>query len=602
MATAADVPGKYDLVINSQGYILSNVVDNSLPFRIQRASYTFSPTFVERSNIQGDYGDNQQDFWMTFSQKDWSEGEQQKYYRLDVDQSRKFWRGSNIDVRMPGQVVLRKAVNSVSFATAVQACAPWRPSGAESIIAASTTKLYEIDVQGSITDRGAHGLGATPSRYGITTDSVDTYVSTTAAGTVGVRKWDGASYSTFSASGADVLVYVNNTLYGLRQDSNGDLVRWDSGGTLTSIFSWKQIDGGNLFGSLMHAYGGKLMIVVYSGDCFGAWVFDGTAPSKVVDFPSNFSFQSMEVTLGIVFYGGVHLSRDGSGVAIQKPAIYYYANGTLGLLWEADVALTSTSAASPGLAPVDGGLLFSDDTSGRLMFYDLRQGGFHAIGTYAVANGQPVIAASATTTLMTRNATTAYQYPSTTSVVSSGTVATSLTDYDTSLDKYFKAVKIDADIPAGASIDIAYRLNDVDGAYTSIQTGASPGTEYTIGQNGRSISIQVTLNKGSSTNGPTLKRIYVRASPHLQTFRRGDYILDLSGRDGKNHVALRDGTQHSKDGLSQAQDLNTAAVATTPFSITDRFGTFTGIIEPDGFELDEVRPEEFVGRVRVREV
>ena len=43
--------------------------------------YAYSPTFVERANVQGDYGDNQQDFFMTFSQKDWSLGEQQRYFR-----------------------------------------------------------------------------------------------------------------------------------------------------------------------------------------------------------------------------------------------------------------------------------------------------------------------------------------------------------------------------------------------------------------------------------------------------------------------------------------------------------------------------------------
>ena len=102
--------------------------------------------------------------------------------------------------------------------------------------------------------------------------------------------------------------------------------------------------------------------------------------------------------------------------------------------------------------------------------------------------------------------------------------------------------------------------------------------------------------------GPTLRRVYVRASPLLQTFKRREYVLDLSGRDGEQSLQLRDGTHHPKDGQAMAVDLNTAAVATSPFSITDRFGTFTGIMEPDGFQLVEVRPEEYVATVRVREV
>jgi len=54
-------------------------------------------------------------------------------------------------------------------------------------------------------------------------------------------------------------------------------------------------------------------------------------------------------------------------------------------------------------------------------------------------------------------------------------------------------------------------VGDVDGSYTTLQTGAVSGTEYTL--TGRNISVKITLNKGTSTNGPVLKRHYIRAAP-----------------------------------------------------------------------------------------
>jgi hypothetical protein len=255
------------------------------------------------------------------------------------------------------------------------------------------------------------------------------------------------------------------------------------------------------------------------------------------------------------------------------------------------------------LSSLDGKLIFNDDTRGQLMMYSMADGGVHSIGSYTAAGDTVNLSGSHRCLLMTRNQSTAYLYPSV-SIASSATLITSLIDYDSSLDKTFNAVRIDADVPSGASITAEYRLNDLDGSYTAINSGSAltAGTEYDLGVNGRAISLKFTLTKGASTNGPVLKRTYVRAAPLLQTFKRREYVLDLSGRNGGSSVALRNGELHPKDGLTMAQALVTAATATSPVTITDHFGTFTGIIEPDGFQLLSVRPEEFVGIVRVREV
>src|SRR5438105_5047089 len=109
MATAADVPGKFDCVINGQGYVFLDSLEPSLPFRTHRAIYEFSPTFIPRQNVSGAYGDNTQMFWQTAYQHDWSLGEQQRFFRAtDADRVRRYWAGTNIDIHTPGQVTLRQ--------------------------------------------------------------------------------------------------------------------------------------------------------------------------------------------------------------------------------------------------------------------------------------------------------------------------------------------------------------------------------------------------------------------------------------------------------------------------------------------------------------
>jgi hypothetical protein len=99
-----------------------------------------------------------------------------------------------------------------------------------------------------------------------------------------------------------------------------------------------------------------------------------------------------------------------------------------------------------------------------------------------------------------------------------------------------------------------------------------------------------------------LKKISVRAVPQQASFRKETFVIQCTGRDGHQPLRLRDGTFEGKDGLTLATALRTAATSSTPISITDEFGTFTGVIEADGFTLRRVRPNEFLAVVPVREV
>ena len=595
MASASDVPHKYDVVINGEGYRLLDALQSSLVYRTHKAVYSYSPTFIERSNIQGDYGDNQQDFWLTATQRDWGLGEDERYYRSDDISSRRYYNGSNVDVSTAGQVSLAPAAASVTL--------PNDPLGHQSgqagdpiadvvyVAAYGSANVYKVANDGTVTTL-ASGLASFPAKLAVDRN----FLYATDGSTV--RKYNGSAWSAVSSSGADALAVLNNTLYGLNS-SNGTLLRYDTAGAATTLYTWKDATGAaEALGSapynipLIIPYGGRLFIFTWRG----LFQYDGSGVSSLAQMPNEF------VPYGIARYGDV-IFLSGAvvvGTAKVRPCVYSYVSGSLSLLWQSEVDITDTVLAQA--APVvayRNGCLFFDHYNQEMKYYNAETGGVSSLLQLNMF-GVNLVAAQSFILASGSAYTTAYRFPTTTTSTS-GFITTSLFDFDSTLTKYIKGVTVDADLPTGSSVDISYRLNDLSGSYTSLATGIASGTEYSIAQNARSISIRVTLNKGSSTAGPTLKRIYIRAAPILQAFRKVEYILDLTGVDGKQMLKLRDGSTHAKDGLQMAIDLNTAAQSTSPISITDRFGTFTGILEPDQLELREIRPEEFVAQVVARQ-
>lgn len=612
--TADLVPGVYDVIINGKGYVFADIVDQNVAFRVRKAAYSYSRTFVERQNTHGDYGDNQQDFFSTASQKDFSLGEGLRYARPnDAELARRYYKGTNVDVTsIPGQATLRYQTTSIAVGASVRATAPRGIGSSANIMAAGTSNLYEISPAGTVTNRGAHGLGAAPSRTGIATDGSMVYFTTSAGGSVGVRKWDGASFTTFSASFADSLEYLNNTLFGFKSNT-AELVRWDTSGVLSSpaLFPWRNADGGTRKGNFarLRAYGGDLLCL-WSDGPGGAelWIYDGSATRMLQTFPNNFYAADMCVQLGTVYISGSYVrSHQGSASnLITKPAVLFYANGQLGKAWEADTEMTTSvsnvaTANNPAICPFATGVIFNDDTRGALMYYAVDLGGASTIGTYTVAGDTPLLCSSQEFLLHTRDQATAYFYPDTTSIASSGTVTTALIDFDSSLIKYFRGVKVDAFLPNGCTVGLAYSLDRLDQTYTNLSSTVTPGTEYTINDSGHSVSIQATLNSSGSAT-PILKRISVRGVPVATRFRLRTYIFNLSGRDGESPTILRNGTYEPRTAMEMANDISEAVTATTPITITDRFGTFTGVIEPDDFEFAETHPGEFIAHVPVREV
>lgn len=622
-ATAADIPSRFDVLINGEGYVFDDAIDpTSLYSSRQRAQFGFTPLFVTRQNVQGDYGDNQQDFWLTATQRDWSLGEQQRYFRQgDEDAKRRYWHGTSVDRSKFGQVAMADAVKAITFPAAVRAVANYgSPSSggavAGSLLAAGTTNLYQLDYDGTITDLGAHGVTATPASYGIATDGIYLYLTST-GGVVRKRNLSAGTWSTFSATGATALAFLNNTLYGYRFSGGlGDLIRYDSAGAVTSIFTWKTADGvANPFHTHLRAFGGKLLILRSDFAPSGSelWIYDGIAPAMVAEFPPDFFAYQLEIFGGAAYIGGSR-QHGGSTGGTSRPTIWYYANGSLGKLWEADKDLgtgggTANITNQVAMTPFGGGLVFNDDTRGVLCFYDPSTGGISTLASYTVAGDTPRLASSVNLLVHTRNQTTGYLFPDTVRATSA-TVISSLFDFDSSLDKRFHAIRVDFDSATdgnGGTVDIAYRLNDVDGSYTSLATGVTSGVEIPLTNiSGRAISVKVTLNKGTSTDGPVLKRIAVRASPVQPQFVIASYILNCSGtaREPETLITLRDDSRHGKTGLEMVADLKAAVASSNPISITDPInGTFTGIIDADNFQIQAVsHMDEFRVTLTIREV
>lgn len=617
--TADMVPGKYDVIIDGYGYCYLDSLESSIPFRTHRAIYGQTQPFVERQNVSNSYGDNAQDFFLTIRQRDWSQGEQQRFFRAGVDG--RDWTGLNVDVSTPGRVRLASKINTVTFAASVRACA--RDTVTQKLIAASSTKLYSLDSAGAIVDNGAHGLGANPSKFGLANDGVNDYVTTLNASTVGVRKWTGAAYTTFSATASDSLIFLNNTLYGYR-GASGDLGSYDGTGTFTSLFTWKDatntayiVGGGSSASAVLEAFGGKILILFPHGQ-FGSslWIYDGTGASLLQIFPPNYLASDIEVLYGVAYIGGSFFKAASTSTQYNRPALHFYDGSQIGLLWQANDYNTAASSdifggPHPALVAANGRLFFTDDTMSTLLNYDPASGAISTVGSYSAGGTDARLAATGFSILHTRNGTGGY-YTGNSTFPTSGSVSSSLIDFDSSLPKQLRGVTIEWDAASdgdGGSVDVAYQLNSLDGAYTALASGVTSGTETVFPANtsAHAVSIKVTINKGTSTMGPVLRSLSVRGAPVMPVYPRGEYILDCTNTVGAPRQLRDQTTFHPLTGAQQVAHLTAARNSLTPITITDRVnGTYVGQVDvndPEGFDVYEVHPApSYVVRLTTRGV
>jgi len=189
-------------------------------------------------------------------------------------------------------------------------------------------------------------------------------------------------------------------------------------------------------------------------------------------------------------------------------------------------------------------------------------------------------------------------------------IQTSLFDGDSTLQKHWESVQVEFDSPASGNqgkVAIAWRKDDLEDDYTTLSSDATSGTEYKIDDKSREISLKLTLSKhgsGESTasaRGPILKAVRLRGSPINPSFRRERYVLNLHSVDGEQMILMRNGQLHPDDGLTQAIALRTAFTSGDDFSVTDEFGTYNAVFEPEGLRLIRTRSQEYVAVVRLRE-
>ena len=601
-----------DVAINGKGFVLLDSLEPSLPFRTHRATYGYTPTFVERTNVSGNYSDETQDFFLTASQNDWSGGAMQQYLRpSDQLKARKYWMSSGMDVvSSPGNARPGRSIRSVTLSA--------NPQGASSylnvtdVAVACTSNLNTVDAAGAVTDKGAHGAG-NANKWGICSDYDFVYI----AGATKIRKWNGSVFSDFSATAnAGSLATLNNALYSC---DGATLNTYDGTGVKTPLFTWK--DNTNTAyaafsqNTKIVRWGSKLLIFfAQRPDRPSLWLYDGTGTSMIADFPPGVGYD-IQVIQGIVYVSGTVVGTDSAGNLGAIPVIWSYLNGTVGEIWRSPTrsltAIDSAATSAPALSSVAGQLLFTSYAEASVMGYDPASGAIYGVGPYTVS-GLPEVFGNSASTAVLGNAggTAGYQWPGP-AANSTALLCTSLIDFDNSLTKTLRGVKV---VWTGGSgqVNIFYSLNslpaDLSAAQpTTLQANAVSGTEYLFPAGTTATSVSVWLG----TNGAaTIKRIYVRAAPILQAYRTREYILDLSGDASRSSRTLRDGTPNPLTGRQQADNLITAATATAPFTIIDRFSSFTGIIEPSGFELYEIHPSAdnnassgtFVAKVTVREV
>lgn len=621
--TIADVGPRFDVLIDGYGYVFWTELMESMPFRNQRAAYSYTPTFIERTNISGNYGDNQQDFFMTASQDDWSGGQGQQYLRTnDVASESKFYLGSFINTRIPGQVTLAAITTNVNDGNGGKAqAACGGGNGASS--GGSGLKLFHYYSVGadlwqmstvSATDIGAHGAG-TVAQWGMCADGNFVYIS----GSPKIRKWDGSGggFIDFSATPCKSIAYLNNTLFGF---TAGKLVQYSTAGVQSDVFPWKYADGtaDATLGVKLLPFGPDLLILFpFRTDKPELWMYDGTNTSMIADLPASAQAYDVIEIGGVVFISANVIDDTIIGTPGVMGVIYAFVNGTIEEVWRA-AGPVQGNIAKIALGSFGGRLIFVDPYTKRLNQLDIGSGAVTGVAGYShtteTGGGSgfsPQISSAAQSIMVTwqRSSNTSGEgpdvYPSTNAYATSGTVQGSLIDFDNGLTKNMRSVKVDW--AGGGSVDIAYQLDGLLGSYTTLQASAVSGTEYLLpaGTQGHSISVQITLNN-SAGNVPTLKRIYVRAAPVQQSYRRCQYVIDLTGRndsDVNQPVELRDGTSSTLTGAQMAANL-IASITSIPISVTDRFTTYNAVFEQgEGItELDEVRPGEFIAQVTLREV
>lgn len=599
-ATVADIPTVFDIVINGVGYMFDKR-------REDQALMGHTPTFVPRNNNSGVYGDNEQDFFLTGSQKDWSGGSEQRHWAADEEHSNRFWDSMACEIHIPGEIRLSQKPRVNSIESIYAGCG--RFDDTAHFLASATTAYTVYD--SIVTSMGAHGAG-TPFAYGVCTDGRYHYVS----GLSGIRKWDGITWSDFALGNFGSIAYLNNQLYAC---DGINLVVFSSTGVPTTLYSWVNATGVAYQRTRVKVitYGSNLLVYMRmrSANRPELWMFDGESTFRVAQLPIGVGGDAVESN-GIVFLSSAELSNQPSlsGTTWPVGVIYAWVNGSIQEAWRDDrignSQIPALQEAIPTLGLLAGNLIFScTNKDGRfLKQYNLETGSTETITTWVSETGSAIttlfISSSLGSICLVGQDVDATVWPAFAGFSDSGTLDSSLYDFGSSLKKLFRSVRIDFETPAVTSVNVSYRLDTLEGAYTAVAGPIVSGVDIPLPDNliGNSISIRVTLTTGISTSTPVVRRLYVRAAPFHQSYRKAVYHLDLSSYRGDTPVMRRDGSADARTGKDMAAALYAIVTGQASVPIIDSLGSYTGILDPDGFQITQFNPDEYVATVSVRQV
>lgn len=590
------VPDKFDVLINSKGYMFDRRQE-------VQCEMTYTPTFLQRTNVSGAYGDNEQDFFLTVAQKDFSGGDGQLFYRDNEVQRNRYYSSLNVNPSHEGEIRMLQDPTTLTPAASVIATT----GDFGSIGSFFTTSASTYSNSGSsITGAAAHGAG-TPVRWGMCHDGRNFYVS----GSSKIRKsTDMVTFTDFCATGNQgAIVYHNNQIY----SCDGATLRvYSSAGAGTDLYLWN-----DALGALQATGTGKAQLIsagpklyIFFPRAFGdrpeLWVYDGTSTNRVAVLPKGYGGEAVE-SAGIIYITAEEIGLDDPNGSYRGSAVVYaFADGNLQELWRDDLYIQSQwpPSSTPAIAAFGRYLAVAkqDSSENYLVFLNLITGASHRVCVLTQASPGYFSMVNAGQRLhIYPNAANAFVWSG--SMPTTASFLSSLFDFDNSLTKNFRSIKVEwVPLSTGGAVDLYYRVGDTTGTYTLLQTSAVSGTEYLLsGVTGRSISVKLVLSvNGGAT--PIVKRIYVRAAPTLQSYRRGVYLLDCSGPyKGKTPVMQRNNAPIGRSGAAMLAELVTA-LQTTSVSVTDELGTYTGALDPENFKAQRVGPNQYLVQVIIREV
>lgn len=672
-------PGqRYDIVIDGVGYMLWAQDDDSLPSRIYQIvpeTLTYSQQFIERTNVSGDFGDNQQDFFMTYTMRDWSGGEGQKFFRQQTDKDRTYWDGATVrPTEEPGQVVVGPKEESLNSPTglssdrALNLCFVKNTTDtatSDAIVAVTLPAATSTTVSTYYsTDGGSNWTSmcgtSKPTTCGdvadiIAGDDRNIYMlvknfnsghSKIFSCVTAASSWTAHTALSLSFHGIE---WYNNALYGIAGNATLYTIDVSGGGSDGTATSIKDLGGGQIVDML--AAGGVLYLLYCSsqGD-YRLMQYDGTDVVEIARLskgwkmpkPCEGSESSGSGTLprrircmayqdGIIYISGSIPSNDAlisqGNTYTYRGALWFFDGGDSGLLWQSNSMLQAQQRAGGAVTVIDGGIVvFADHVAERLMAYDPRTGGVFSLSTItSVLSGSSIpplwrleydpgnhVLLGVWEKDFDRTSDPYYtsitdlkinRWKLRSNAAASGSISTSLFDFDSSLPKYFSGVTINGilqpysgDSSAG-TFDIYYQLDGIDGSYTLLKSGATPGTEYRIDQKGYALSIKVVLNN-NSVYGPALTRVAVRAAPIQQIFRQRAYVLALL-----DDVPRLDGSEETLTPTQQRKALETSLTKQTPINVSDESMTNVAMVfDANNTEIRMIRKNEYIAFVSLREV